>query len=325
MTLLATLGSSPLLDGRFPLPLDRPFTAAQARAAGLQQRELRRLVDASLLRRLLRGVYAVAQLPDTHAVRTQALALVAPAGSVVTDWSACWLWTGVHRPNAHLEDTPVSLFRESGAGRLRNPLASSGERLLSPSDLVPLTDRLLVTAPIRTAWDLGRFGSPVVALGGIDALLRHGSFSKDELLAGVERFRRQRGVVQLRWLAPMGDRRSESCGESGLRFHWRQCPELPPPELQIPVLRSDGTELFRVDLGVEELRFGAEYDGERWHNASTAHGDAVRRGRLDEEFRWLIEVFRRVNVYGTAVDATTRLRNGIHEARRRTGNRPRFD
>ena len=325
MSLLGALASAPLLDSRFPLPLDRPFTTAAAQRAGLDRRSLRRLVEVALLRRVLRGVYAVAQLPDTHGLRTQALALVVPPGSVVSDWSACWLWTGVHHPNAHLEQTPVSLFRTSGAGRLRSPLVLSGERRLAATDVHPLTERMFVTTPLRTALDLGRFGSPVVALGGMDALLRHGGFTKDELLAEVERFRRQRGVVQLRWLAPLGDGRSESCGESALRFHWHQCPDLPQPELQIPVLDAHGRLVFRIDLGVAELGFGAEYDGERWHDESTALSDGVRRGRLDREFDWLIEVFRRADVYGPTAGAHVRLRQGIHEARRRKGQRPAFD
>jgi hypothetical protein len=302
----------PLLDSAFPLPIDRPFTAAQAREVGLDARALRRLVDVALVRRVLRGVYAAVQLPDSHAVRTQALALVAPAGSVVTDWSACWLWTGIHRPNAHREVTPVSLFRASGDGRLRNPHVLSGERMVAAGDLVPLTGRLFVTTPLRTAWDLGRFTSPVVALGGMDALLRHGTFTRGELVGGVERFRRQRGVVQLRSLAPMADGASESCGESGLRFHWVQCPDLPPPELQI-------------DLGVRELRFGAEYDGERWHDVSTASSDASRRSRLDQEFGWVIEAFRRINVYGPTADAGVKLREGVRRARVRLGDRPAYD
>ena len=311
----------PLLDDRFPLRLDQPFTIAQARASGIDDRKLRRLVEKALVRRVLRGVYAVVQLPDSHDLRTQALSLVAPPGAVITDWSACWLWTGVHRPNAHLQPTPVSLFRESGAGRLRNPYVVSGERLLDPEDIEPMSERLWVTTPLRTACDLGRFVAPVVALGGVDALLRHGTFGAEELVAGVERFRRQRGVVQLRRLAPMADARSESCGESGLRYHWKECPDLPPPELQIPVLRDDGTVLFRIDLGVRELRFGAEYDGERWHDETTAASDGVRRARLQEEFGYLVEVFRRVNVYGPTADAGVRLRRGVVEARRRLGRR----
>lgn len=123
----------------------------------------------------------------------------------------------------------------------------------------------------------------------------------------------------------MGDARSESCGESGLRFHWLQCPDLPPPELQVSVLRQDGSELFRIDLGIEELNFGAEYDGERWHDETTAVSDGERRSRLDREFRWHLEVFRRADVYGAAATAAVRLRSGVREARRRRGLRPWFD
>ena len=35
-------------------------------------------------------------------------------------------------PNEHLELLPVSVFRPSGMGRLRNGLADSGERNLTP-------------------------------------------------------------------------------------------------------------------------------------------------------------------------------------------------
>ncbi len=325
MNRAATWTTLPLLDERCSLPLDRPFTSAEAQRAGVDKRALAKLVEAALIRRVLRGVYAAAQLPESHGLRTQALSLVTPPGSVVTDWSACWLWTGVHRPNAHRERTPVSVFRWSGAGRLRNPLVASGERLFVPDDVAPLTDRLWVTTPLRTAWDLGRFAPPIVALGGVDALLRHGAFPKAELIAGVERFRRQRGVVQLRWVVPMGDRRSESCGESGLRFHWLQCPDLPPPELQIPVLRDDGSELYRIDLGVRELSFGAEYDGERWHAADNALADDVRRTRLSHDFGWLIEVFRRGNVYGPSADAGSVLQRALRQARGRVGAPPPFD
>jgi hypothetical protein len=325
MSQAPALTASPLLDHRFPLPLDRPFTSSQAHVAGIDKRALARLVESALIRRVLRGVYVAAQVPESHDLRTRALSLVTPPGSVVTDWSACWLWTGVHRPNAHLERTPVSVFRWSGAGRLRNPQVMSGERLFVPDDIAPLTERLWVTTPLRTAWDLGRFSPAIVALGGIDALLRDGAFSKDELVAGVERLRRQRGVVQLRWLVPMADRRAESCGESGLRFHWHQCPDLPPPELQIPVLRDDGSELFRIDLGVEELSFGAEYDGERWHDADSALTDEVRRARLQQDFGWLIEVFRRGDVYGPAADAGVKLRRAIRVARSRLGAPSAFD
>lgn len=311
----------PLLTPDFPLALDRPFTTGQALAAGISAKSLQRLVREGYLRRVIRGVYAAAQMPDTTDGRGEALALVLPPGSVVTDWTACWYWTGVDLPNSHLEVPRLSVFRHSGQARLRNNLVTSGERWLLPDDIVPLADGLVVTTPIRTAWDLGRFFPPVIALGGMDALARHANADTKQLVAGVERFRRQRGVVNLRVLAPLVDGRAESLAESSLRWRWSETPGLPKPELQIPVLNASGVELFRIDLGVEELRFGAEYDGEQWHGEDAQGHDEERRETLELDFGWTLEVFRRESVYGVHQDSDIRLRRGIVRARERQARR----
>jgi hypothetical protein len=51
------LGSAlpPLLDDRFPLPVDRPFSTGEAVAAGVSKYTLARLTEAGLLRRIVRG------------------------------------------------------------------------------------------------------------------------------------------------------------------------------------------------------------------------------------------------------------------------------
>lgn len=308
--------SGGFLGPDFPLPLDRPFTTKQAAGSGLDRRMLAHLVREGLLRRPLRGVYVAGQVQDSQHLRGQVLALVVPPGCVVTDWSACWYWTGVDLPNSHIEVPEVSVFRPSDGGRLRNQLARSGERCFRPEDYVPLDGCMSITTPLRTAWDLGRLTAPILALGGIDALLRHGTFTHDELVGGVERFRRQRGVVQLRRVAPLADGRSESMGESALRWRWLEVPGLPVPELQIPVL-VDGVERFRLDLGVEDVRFAAEYDGEAFHGDAAATKDQIRRSELDQVFGWTCEVFRRRDVYGVHETATSRLRHGLVKARRR--------
>lgn len=305
-----------VLDERFPLPLDAPFTTAQARVAGVSSNQLTRLVNQGYLRRLLKGVYAAAQLPDSRVLRGRAIALVAPPGSVVCDWTACWYWTGVDQPGAHRETPPLDVFRFRGHQRLRNGLVTSGERWFLPSDVVPLDGDVCVATPIRTAWDLGRFAPRISAIGGMDALARTGSFSVEELNGDVDRFRRQRGVVQLRYLAPLVDPRAESTGESGLRLRWKECPRLPAPELQIPVYAEDGTLLYRIDLGVEELRLGVEYDGEEWHSSESdrAH-DFGRRTSLEDRFDWGIDVFRRSHVYGQREIVTARLPQAVRESR----------
>lgn len=244
-----------LLDHAFPLPLDMPFTTRQAAEAGLTRRALAGLVFEGLLHRLLRGVYVAAQVEDGLLVRARALALVVPDYAVVCDWTACWLFTGLLPPRAHLEVPPVSMFRRNGHGRLRNDLCKSGERTFLPGDLM-LIEGITVTVPLRTAWDLGRLAHRDMAIGALDGLLRHSTFTKDELLHGVEQFRRQRGVIQLRHLAPLADPRAESPGESVLRLRWLDLPSLPLPTPQVSILGPSGREIYRLDLGVEEIRFG---------------------------------------------------------------------
>jgi Transcriptional regulator, AbiEi antitoxin len=317
MTLPFLAGVPALLDDRFPLPLDGPFTTAEARKEGISAERLTSLVRSGLLRRPVKGVYVAAQVTDSQSLRGRILSLVVPPGSVVTDWSACWFWTGIDRPGSHLACPPLSVFRFRGHERLRNPLVESGQRSLRPSDVVAVDGHISVTTPIRTAWDLGRFSPRILAIGGMDALVRHGPFDVDELVDGVERFRKQRGVVRLRSLAPVVDPRSESMGESSLRLRWLDAPGMPQPQLQIPVRDAAGQVIFRIDLGVEELRFGAEYDGEEWHSSEEdrKHDDS-RRAELKGSHRWHIVVFRREDVYGQHEDATTRLPGALVEARR---------
>lgn len=306
----------PLLDDRFPLPLDRPFTLKQARREGVSAHALGSLVREGLLRRPLRGVYVASQVPDSRDLRRQVLALAVPPGSVLTDWSATWFWTGLDHPAAHTEVVPLSVFRFRGHDRLRNPMVVSGERWLLPSDTVEVENGLRVSTPLRTAWDLGRFSPRIVAIGGMDGLARGDNFTRNQLVAGVERFARQRGVVQLRELAPLVDGRAESPGESALRLRWLDIPSMPPPEPQISVRDACGREWARLDLGVSALRFAAEYDGEEWHSAPEDRArDRRRRDELREREGWQVAVFRRENVFGREEDASVRLPLALQEAR----------
>ncbi len=303
------------LDDSFPLPLDAPFTSIAARDVGISANALQGLVREGFVRSLAKNVYVAAQVPDSRVLRGHALALVAPPYSVLCDWTACWYWTGIDLPGRH-QRVEIDAFRFRGYDRLRNGLARSGQRWFLAEDVVPLAEGLFVSTPIRTAWDLGRFYKPVVAMGGMDALLRHRSFTVDELVGGVERFKRQRGVVLLRWLAPRVDPVSESPGESALRVRWHEAPGLPWPRCQIPILNGEGIELFRVDIGDEELLFAAEYDGEEFHGPERQSHDRDRRWALSDEFGWHIEAFRRPSVYGQQHDASPRLALAWREARK---------
>lgn len=313
----------PLLPAGFPLPFDRPFTTAQARQAGVTRDILRGLLRQGALRRVLRGVFVAATVPDGLLVRAQALVLVVPTKAAVKDWTACWLWTGVLPFGEHPGIAPVSIFRFPGSARLRNDSCRSGERTFRAEDLTEI-EGVTVTTPLRTALDIGRLSSRDNAIVGLDALLRHGSFGDAELLGSVERFARQRGVVQLRALAPLADPRAESAGESVLRLRWLDVPSLPRPTPQIQILDALGREAYRLDLGVEELRFGMEYDGEDHHSLEEdrEHDDSRRR-ILARRHGWVVKGVRRHNVFGRLRDVESVLHNGIDEARRKLGERRR--
>lgn len=292
------MDNSPLLDSSFPLPLDLPFTRRTALAAGITDGRLARLTRAGLLRHPIREVYVAAQAPDDIAMRIAILRLVVPDDCFVVDRTAAWLHGTpmALAPNDHLVAPKVAMFRHADAGRLRNALARSGERTVLPRDLTDVGG-LAVTTPLRTALDLGRFLHRDQALGGMDALLRLGRFNLDELLHEVPRLAGQRGVRQLRELAPLADGRAQSQGESALRLCWYDA-GVPRPELQIPVL-DGGREVFYIDIGLEELLFGAEYDGEEFHSSDEdeKHDDS-RRDWLARRRGWAIEVFRKDGVYG---------------------------
>ncbi|MBZ5737006.1 type IV toxin-antitoxin system AbiEi family antitoxin domain-containing protein [Nocardioides mangrovi] len=306
------------------LPPGRPFTTADAREVGLSHNALHRLTSGGILRRPIAGVYVGAAVEDTLMLRCAVLRLVVPDDCFVSDRSAAWLHAGDRAlaPGEHLSIPSISCFRPSDGGRLRNGITASGERAVLPRDLMDV-DGLRVTTPLRTALDLGRLQrTQDLKLHGMDTMLSLGRFSHEELVHEVSRFNRQRGVVELRVLAPLADPGSESFGETALRLRWVGA-GLPRPETQISI-RVDGREAYRIDLGLEELLLGAEYFGQQWHDDGTRAYDDERLEWLDRERGWLIEVFRKQHVFGIDQDAERRLRAAFDAARARRGLPRRF-
>ena len=301
------------------LPLDRPFTRAQARAAGLTDRELSLLVKSGYLIHPIRGVYYAAELGDSLTVRLESLRLVVPADVVITDRTAAWLLGAprVLAPGDHRVVPKVSAFRRPGY-RLRNEVSASGERTFKDEDLIEIGG-LVVTGPLRTACDLGRLLHRDQAFAAMDAVIRLGHFTVGELVTEVERFKGYRGVRQLRGLAPWVDPRSESPGESILRLRWLDIPNLPRPELQIEVSGPDGPCF--LDLGLRDLRYAAEYDGVEWHGPLRQEHDRRRREWIARRYGFHFDVFTGADIHGPSQDASRRLTVAIRRAPGATGGR----
>ena len=205
-----------LLGSDFPLPLTKPFTPDQARAAGISQHTFAKLLRSGHLRRVIRGVYAVAQAPDDVLMRASALALVIPPTAVVTDRTAAWLHGVEILPRTALTTAPPIDVAHVDDTRVRRPEVDGRRRGLLRTDITEVHG-VRVTTALRTALDLGRLLWRFDALAAIDGFLRIG-VPHELLILEIGRFKGYRGVRQLRALAPLGDGRAESPGESALRL-----------------------------------------------------------------------------------------------------------
>lgn len=232
------------------LPLDRPFTPAQAAAAGVSRTAVERMQRTGQVRRLVRGVYANASAPDDLAFRAQVVALAAGGDLVAVDRTACW----VHGISVDLlskdGEVPLELARTRGRGR-------GTHRSLAPFD-IECHEGARVSTRLRTALDVGRLLPPGIALACLDRLMTDGSFTHTQLLASLARMGGLEGIAQLRVVASLVDTRACCAAESLLRWHWNTA-RVPTAIPAMTVVASG--RLVRLSIGTEHRRFGAVLAG----------------------------------------------------------------
>lgn len=304
-----------------PIPIDRPFTPAQARAEGVSRRQLASWVSRGLLISPMRGVLHSAQMPDGLDLRLSCLRLVVPEHAIVTDRTAGWVHGApmILAPGDHRHVPPVSMHLGPG-DRLRNPLTRSGERTFLPHEVVEI-EGVCVTSKLRTSVDLGMGLRQESAFAAMCSMAKVADYDKDDLLFEIRergRFAGYRGVRQARWLAPLVRREYGSAPECVLGLAWETWPGMPPLTLQHPVSHPGGT--YYLDLSCPELKYGAEYNGPEWHGEERSAYDAERIEWLVEHEDWIIDVFVSDDLYGPSRDPGPRLREGAERARKRFGS-----
>jgi hypothetical protein len=146
----------------------------------------------------------------------------------------------------------------------------------------------MVTSPLRTAMDLACSLSERDALACLDGFMRAFGVTLEEFEAALPRYRRRRGVVQLRRLVPLATPLAESAGESWTRMAIVQA-GLPTPEPQYWVWHR-GRKRYRLDLAYVSAKIAIEYDGREFHHKKKQRAKDARRRRWLEEHGWTVIV-----------------------------------
>jgi hypothetical protein len=224
-------------------------------------------------RRLFHGVYADASLTVTHRLLCRAACeFVLPPGSVLAGGSAAHLLGVPAGPEA-----PVEAYVPAGR-RPRRTLGLRPRLGALPADEVMVVDRLRVTTPVRTCWDLVRWTGLVDGIVATDRLLATGRLFRGDL----EKYRDARATERcgrrFATAVALVDGAAESPPESELRVRLVLA-GLPRPEVQYRVF-ADHRFVARVDLAWPDAKVAVEYDG-AWHGGpGQLHADRRRLNRL---------------------------------------------
>lgn len=287
------------------LDIRRPFTRADAVAAGIDPRELR----GSRFRRIFRGVYVSAAVDDTAEVRALA-GIALQAGDAAASHTTAALLYGVPvpaTPETHLTVECKSFVRQ-------RPLLTVHVSK-SPPD-TRAVQGVRTTSPVDTFVALARVLDLVDLVIAGDAMVRLGLTTCADLRAATS-VRHDAGSVRARDAARWVRAAVDSPTETRLRM-LLVLSGLPEPVVNHQLRDESGDPVFRFDLSYPWLRLAIEYDG-RQHAQSTHvwQRDIRRREDLDRA-GWLLLVFTAADLFRHPASVLER----VADAMRRQGYPP---
>jgi hypothetical protein len=219
---------------------------------------------------------------------------------VVTDRTAGWL----HRIDTHVyaEHDGVPPV-ETCALRGHEPTTAAGTdgrtRDLRPEDVMEVLG-VRVTKPLRTALDLGCCLRRREAFAALCAFSHEYGFTADDYVRELGRYRRRRGVVQLRSLVGLVRPEIESQREAWVLLEIADA-GIPLPEAQVWI-DVDGVPTYRLDFAYVRKRVCVEYDGDEAHSSADQRAyDEDRRSWL-RAHGWIVIVVRSGDFTGAALD-----------------------
>jgi hypothetical protein len=253
-----------------------PFIGSESLAAGdLAKSALR----SRRYTRLFPDVYVVATADPDPRIQARAGWLWSGRKAVVAGRSAAALFGALWVA----AQTPVDLIHDN-----RNRLSGitvRGDRLAD--DEITLLDGMAVTTPARTALDVACWYPRGTALAVLDDLARAVPFDIGEAAALAERYPGRRGIRQARSILKLVDRGAQSPKETWLRVLLIDA-GLPTPKTQLPVHDEFGHLVGYLDMGWEDIKVAAEYDGEQHRKDRRQYTWDIRRLEMLERLGWIV-------------------------------------
>lgn len=252
-----------------------PFIGSEALASGaLNRYELRRYYRA-----VMPNVYLDKRVAPSLRDRTIAAWLWSRREGVVAGLAA----SAIYGTKWIDDDSPVELIHHNA----RAPkCVVARDELLLENEFQRL-DGLRLTTPERTAFDLGRRGRLDDAVARLDALAQATDFkvsAVDELAA---RHGHARGLRQLEDALDLMDSGAESPKETWLRLLLIRA-GYPRPQTQIPVLSPDRRRWYYLDMGWEDMKLAAEYDGDHHRTSRELFAYEIERAEDLDVLGWSV-------------------------------------
>lgn len=253
-----------------------PFLGSEALAAGtLTPYQLRSRYVA-----VHKDVYVPREQELTAQLRAKALWLRSRRRGVLAGYSASALhgakWIGADMPAAIID-----------TNHRRAPGVQVWKDRLEP-DEITVINGARVTAPARTALDLASRYPLDSAVAAVDALMQATSLKLPDIEVIAERYRGRRGIKAARTVLDLVDGGAQSPKETWLRLLLIRA-GFPRPQTQIAVRNQWGWAEAYLDMGWEDIRVAAEYDGDH-HLSNRYHvkKDIRRHEKITHGYGWIV-------------------------------------
>jgi len=213
--------------------------------------------------------------------------------TAITRAKAAWLWS---RRNGVLGGQSAAALHGANWVDAHGPAQIIHDNRHSPkgihtwadrfeADEVDLIDGMRLTTPARTALDLACRYPGESAVAKIDALARATDLKMADVELLAERYAGRRGIRRARVALDLVDGGAESPRETWLRLLLIRA-GFPRPQTQIPVFNEYGVLIAVLDMGWEDIKVAADYEGDH-HRSPIRFNKDIRRHEEVTELGWI--------------------------------------